>query len=109
MAKNNSINPKQLQEDFSAAIDRLSAFNATGLEPAKVAEMAIAEKEGRLKILPCKEGDTIYLIEEDFTIGGFTVVPTRFTLMYLQHIEWGKAYLDPNKAQKVCDGKNKKK
>lgn len=47
-----------LQEIF----DRLAAYEETGLEPE---ELAQAEKEGRLVVLPCDVGDKLY----DVTLG----------------------------------------
>ncbi len=74
-----------------AVIDRLAAYENTGLEPEEVAaiesaligklvakineingvpikrlnELAQAEKDGRLVVLPCKVGDTVYLTDRD--------------------------------------------
>lgn len=39
------------------------AYIATGLMPERVSELAQAEKDGRLVVLPCKVGDTVYEIE----------------------------------------------
>lgn len=39
---------------------RLASYEDTGLTPAKVAEFAKAKAEGRLVVLPCKVGDTVY-------------------------------------------------
>ena len=67
------------------AIDRLAAYENTGLEPEEIRvlqeehefynkedvptsqrliELAIADKEGRCVVLPCKEGDTLMLDAE---------------------------------------------
>lgn len=40
-------------------VDRLAAYEETGLEPE---ELAQAEKDGRLVVLPCKVGDTVYRV-----------------------------------------------
>jgi hypothetical protein len=47
------------------AIDRLAAYEDTGLAPAEVAELAKAKADGRLVVLPCKVGDTVFTIELD--------------------------------------------
>lgn len=47
---------------IAKAFDRLAAYEDTGLEPE---ELAQAEKEGRLVVLPCKVGDKLY----DITLG----------------------------------------
>lgn len=41
-------------------IDRLAAYEDTGLEPEECAKYAQAEKEGRLVVLPRKVGDTVF-------------------------------------------------
>jgi len=44
-------------------IDRLAAYEDTGMTPGEVAELARAKSDGRLVVLPCKVGDTVYDIE----------------------------------------------
>lgn len=39
------------------AVDRLAAYENTGLEPEWVKELDKAEQDGRLVVLPCKVGD----------------------------------------------------
>ena len=41
-------------------VDRLAAYEETGLEPE---ELAQAEKKGRLVVLPCDVEDTVYVID----------------------------------------------
>lgn len=82
----------QYQADF---VDRLAAYEDTGREPEEVAalgklfdyalkesktlteqlallkhirELAEADKDGRVVVLPCKVGDTVYMIERIFDI-----------------------------------------
>jgi hypothetical protein len=40
--------------------DKLAAYEKTGLAPARVAELAQVERDGRLAILPCKINDVVY-------------------------------------------------
>ena len=44
-------------------VDRLAAYEDTGLEPEEVAAIAKAKAEGQIAVFPCKEGDEIYVIE----------------------------------------------
>ena len=77
---------------FEAAVcDRLAAYEDTGLTPAEVhsisvewcammsvlnsigsydrlRELSEADKDGRVVVLPCKVGDTVYMIERIFDI-----------------------------------------
>ena len=41
-------------------VDRLAAYEDTGLSPNEVQELAKAKAEGRLVVLPCKVGDAVY-------------------------------------------------
>lgn len=64
--------------DWSAALEKLAAYEDTGLTPEdilciratqritpeRLAEIVRAEFEERLVILPCKVGDTIYVIHD---------------------------------------------
>jgi hypothetical protein len=43
-----------------AIAKRLAAYEDSGLSPEQVRELAKAEAEGRLVVLPCKVGDTVY-------------------------------------------------
>lgn len=62
-------------KDYRDALDRLAAYEDTGLEPEEIearqdvclwipeerfSEIIKAEAEGRLIVLPCKVGDTVY-------------------------------------------------
>lgn len=40
--------------------ERLKAYEDTGLTPERCAELAQADKDGQLVVLPCKVGDTVY-------------------------------------------------
>lgn len=53
-------------EDLDALVDRLAAYEDTGLDPENMAhwqEFFLAECDGRLVVLPCKVGDTVYRID----------------------------------------------
>ncbi len=41
-------------------LERLTAYEDSGLEPEGVQELASAKKEGRLVVLPCKVGDRVF-------------------------------------------------
>lgn len=42
-------------------LERLYEYENSGLSPEEVQELAKAKAEGRLVVLPCKPGDTIYM------------------------------------------------
>lgn len=45
------------------AYAKLADYEDTGLTPERTAELAAADKEGRVVVLPCKVGDTVYYIQ----------------------------------------------
>lgn len=56
--------------DYNMAVKRLGEYEDTGLEPQTISEILDsvsewydAHKEGRLVVLPCKVGDTLYEID----------------------------------------------
>ena len=49
------------------ALNRLAAYEDTGLTPEEVQKIARAKAEGRLVVLPCKAGDTIWKIKAVFS------------------------------------------
>ncbi len=44
------------------ALNRLAAYEDSGLSPEEVQKMALAQKEGRLVVLSCKPGDVVYAV-----------------------------------------------
>jgi hypothetical protein len=43
-------------------LDRLASYEDSGLSPEQVQELAKAKEEGRLVVLPCKVGDTVFVL-----------------------------------------------
>lgn len=54
-------------EEIKDLLSEKSIFNLVGkvfsLAPDRVRELVHSEKDGRLVVLPCKEGDTVYEVE----------------------------------------------
>ena len=48
-------------------VDRLAAYEDSGLSPEEVQELAKAKAEGRLIVLPCKVGDAVWKIKAVFS------------------------------------------
>lgn len=85
-----------LMKRYTVSIDRLSAYEDTGLEPERVAELAQAEKDGRLVVLPCKVGDKVWVIMENREIYSFIVrgismsaTCTDTILRFSDSFQWG--------------------
>lgn len=86
---------------FDCLVERLAAYEDTGLTPEQVKELAHdttgllhrkirewidAEAAGRLVVLPCKVGDTVWMYGEDF--GG--VLP--YTIDLISFLDKGCGY-----------------
>ena len=77
------------QLDGNVVVERLAAYEDTGLDPEKISwlketvemafaddpsmaermhELAVADKEGRVVVLPCKVGNTAYYLNGKFII-----------------------------------------
>ena len=83
------------------AVAQITEFE--GLPIARLRELAEADKDGRVAVLPCKVGDTVYRLQyieqtpRRFTVG---VVPIKFALIWLE--EFGKTvFLTREEAEKA--------
>lgn len=61
---------------------------ATGIIPNRLRELAEADKDGRVVVLPCKVGDMLYEVTGRKTISVYKVKAIRVELFGL-FIEWG--------------------
>ena len=62
------LTPEEIKAPFTEdAMINLEA-QALGVEPSRLREIAEADKDGRVVVLPCKVGDTVYMIERIFDI-----------------------------------------
>ena len=52
--------PEEIKAPFTEDAMINLAAQALGVEPSSLRELAEAEKDGRLVVLPCKVGDTVY-------------------------------------------------
>ena len=104
---------QQLIEDYRRNREDLRAYKATGLTPercakfaradaegryivmrdaeqegvARLRELAEADKDGRLVVLPCKAGDTVYEVTSRKNISEYRVKAIRVEL-FCTFIEW---------------------
>ncbi len=88
-----------------------SAFGDDTSKAERIRELLKADKEGRLVVLPCKAGDTVYRLQYiEQTPGRFTVgvVPIKFELIWLE--EFGKTvFLTREEAEKALQEMEGKK
>ena len=111
----NCADPKVLygvwvkNHDYISAANRLADYEDTGLTPeeidmdheaaeqlrqlcrgcdlARLEELAEADKDGRLVVLPCKAGDAVYEVTSRKTISEYRVKAIRVEL-FCTFIEW---------------------
>ena len=99
------------------AVERLGDFNAVfnedtivrlvgqclKVEPGRLRELTEADKDGRLVVLPCKPGDTVYMIS--WRLNGRHEIEERvFGLTYFDPAKYGKDYfLTREEAEKALE------
>lgn len=74
------LTPELLNDPFTwVTAMNLAAKPALGVEPGRLRELAEADKAGRVVVLLCKVGDTVWMYGEDFG----TVLPYTIDLISL--------------------------
>ena len=56
------LTPEQIKAPFTEDTMINLAAQALGVEPIRLRELAEADKDGRVVVLPCKVGDTVYWV-----------------------------------------------
>lgn len=87
------------------AISEITEFD--GLPIDRMRELAEADKDGRLVVLPCKLGDTVYMIS--WRLNGQHKIEERvFSLTYFDPAKCGKDYcLTREEAEKALEAMKK--
>ena len=65
--EDHSRDTREWKNGHNACMNRLAAYEDSGLTPEQVQELAKAKADGRLVVLPCKAGDTIWKIKAVFS------------------------------------------
>lgn len=83
------------------AVAEIKEFD--GLPIDRLKELAEADKEGRVEVLPCKVGDTVYMIS--WRLNGRHEIEERvFSLTYFDPAKYGKDYfLSREEAEKALE------
>lgn len=108
--------------DAAEKLVLLAAYEATGLTPEEIInaqetlrcfdnigikrgnEIVTAEEEGRLLVLPCKEGTKVYIISHRLN-GNHEIVERFFSLTYNRPEEFGKTvFLTREEAEAALKG-----
>lgn len=57
----------------------------------RLRELAVADQEGRVIVLPCKVGDTVYFVNAkkilEFAVVGYEVDETDISWVYSEHVD----------------------
>lgn len=103
------LTPEDLNEPFTWQIVLNQASQkALGMEPNRLRKLAEADKDGRVVILPCKVGDTVYRV---FNPQGREPVISAHTLLSVDYIvrwlnKFGKTvFLTREEAERVMEGR----
>ena len=59
------LTPEEIKDPFTEDTMINLAAQALGVEPSRLRELAEADKDGRVVVLPCKVGDTVWRIIRD--------------------------------------------
>ena len=67
------------------------AFDHDKSRAERAHELHVADKEGRVAVLPCKVGDTVYFVNAkqifEFTVVGYAVDETGISWVYSEHVD----------------------
>lgn len=94
-------------DDFNAVFNEAAIVRLAGqclkVEPVRLRELAEADKDGRVVVLPCKPGDTVYMIS--WRLNGRHEIEERvFSLTYFDPAKYGKDYfLTREEAEKALE------
>ena len=77
-----------------AALAKLVKFDEvmkrTGLTADRIYDLIVADEAGRMAVLPCKVGDTVYFVNAknilEFTVVGYAVNETGVSWIYSEHV-----------------------
>ena len=114
------LTPEEIKAPFTDDTMINLAAQALGVEPSRLRELAEADKDGRVVVLPCKVGDTVYfallgrIIEKQvFSIVSFsnsTRIYCGGTSEYFRPEDIGKTFfLTREEAERAMQGMEGKK
>lgn len=86
--------PKEVTGIFQKACAQAreieDGLNADDYSIDRMVELMKADKAGRVLILPCKVGDTVYFVNAqhilEFTVVGYAVIETGVSWVYSEHV-----------------------
>ena len=85
------VTPEEIKSAFTTdALINLAA-QALGTTPERLRELAAADKDGCVVVLPCKVGDTVYFVNAkqilEFAVVGYAVDETGISWVHSEHVD----------------------
>lgn len=90
------MTPKEDYEDSKLSPEDAANLHAIlrlgdGMTLMRLRELAVADQEGRVVVLPCKVGDTVYFVNAkqilEFAVVGYAVDETGISWVYSEHVD----------------------
>ena len=85
------LTPEEIKAPFTEDTMINLAAQALGVEPSRLRKLAEADKDGRVVVLPCKVGDTVYFVNAkqilEFAVVGYAVDETGISWVHSEHVD----------------------
>lgn len=85
------LTPEEIKAPFTEDAMINLAAQALGVEPSRLRELAEADKDGRVVVLPCKVGETVYFVNAkqilEFAVVGYAVDETGISWVHSEHVD----------------------
>ena len=85
------LTPEEIKAPFTEDTMINLAAQALGVEPSRLRELAEADKDGRVVVLPCKVGETVYFVNAkqilEFAVVGYAVDETGISWVHSEHVD----------------------
>lgn len=87
-----NLTPEDLNAPFTwQTVLNQASQKALGVEPSRLRELAEADKDGRVVVLPCKVGETVYFVNAkqtlEFAVVGYAVDETGISWVHSEHVD----------------------
>ena len=85
------LTPEEIKAPFTEDTMINLAAQALGVEPSRLRELAEADKDGRVVVLPCKVDETVYFVNAkqilEFAVVGYAVDETGISWVHGEHVD----------------------
>lgn len=85
------LTPEEIKAPFTEDTMINLAAQALGVETSRLRGLAEADKDGRVVVLPCKVGETVYFVNAkqilEFAVVGYAVDETGISWVHSEHVD----------------------